>query len=76
MQKKNFFSGTKVCPQPPKGLKLKYRNRANSEAMFAVLVSQNCVNDPQIKYIRPGYNHTVLGGAFCGHFEPFWAILE
>ena len=74
MQKKMNFSGTKCVPQPPEGLKLNYRKRANSEAIFAVLVSQNCVNDPQIKYIRPGYNLTVLVGAFGGHFEPFWAI--
>ena len=74
MQKKMNFSGTKCVPQPPEGLKLNYRKRANSEAIFAVLVSQNCVNDPQIKYIGPGYNHTVLGGAFwaiLSHFGPY-----
>ena len=68
------FSETKCAPQPPEGWKLKYRKWANSEAIFAVLVSQNCVNGPQIKYNRPGYNHTVHGGPFVailGHFGPF-----
>ena len=69
-----IFSATKCVPQPPEGLKLKYRKRANSEAIFALFVSQNCVNGPQIKYIRQGNNHTVLGGAFCSLFGPFWAI--
>ena len=56
-----------MCPQPPEGLKLKYRKRGNSEAILAVLVSQNCVNGPQIKYIR-------LGGPFeaiLSHFGPY-----
>ena len=70
-----IFSATKCVPQPPEGTKLKYRKRANSEAIFALFVSQNCVNGPQIKYIRQGYNHTVLGGpfvAFLGHFGPYF----
>ena len=74
MQKKFFFSGTKVCPQPPEGLKLKYRKRGNFEAISDVLMSQNYLNGPQIKYIRPWYNHTVLVGPFVailGHFGPF-----
>ena len=44
MQRKRIFSGNKVCPQPPKGLKLKYKEQGNFEAIFAVLESQNCVN--------------------------------
>ena len=76
MQKKKFFSGTKVCPQPPEGLKLKYRKRGNFEAISDVLMSQNYLNGPQIKYIRPGYNHTVLVGPFVAILGHFWAILE
>ena len=32
------------------------------------------MNGPQIKYIRLGYNHTVLVGGFSSHIGPFWVI--
>ena len=54
MQRKRIFSGTKMCPQPPKGLKLKYKEQGNFEAIFAVLESQNCVNGPKSSILGQG----------------------
>ena len=63
-----------MCPPASGRLKIEVQKMSQFWSYFCCFSVPKVCEWPLSKYIRPGYNHTVLGGAFCSLFGPFWAI--